>query len=53
MNHKTQEFFFEKHEISNVLDGNDDAMLEKFDQVRATATISMTVLVEILRNSIN
>jgi hypothetical protein len=29
MNHKTQEFFFWKQEISSALDGNDDAVLEK------------------------
>jgi hypothetical protein len=50
-------FFVEKHEISYALDGNDDddddAMLEKCDQIRATATMSMTVVVEILRNYIN
>jgi len=46
--------FFEKHEISYALDGNnDDTMLEKCDQIRTAATMSMTVVVEILRNHIN
>lgn len=51
--YNTRDFFFEKHEISYALDGNDAAaMLQKCDQIRAT-TMSMTVVVEILRNYIN